>query len=195
MLTSTQITGEVVGLFVNRDRSTGLESEPVDEIRATFEGFEGEAHGGLTRPSCSRVLRQYDPRGTEIRNARQITILSEEELAEIARRLDIPRLAPEWIGANLVLRGIPQLSMLPPSSRLIFETEDGPGIAVDMENGPCRWPGEVIETHHPGKGARFAKEARGLRGVVAWIEKPGTIREGDTCRLHIPPQRIYEPAR
>ena len=37
-------------------------------------GLVGEAHGGLTRPACTRVARQY-PRGAEIRNVRQLTAL------------------------------------------------------------------------------------------------------------------------
>lgn len=192
MLTPTEIYGEITALLINENREHSLESHAVDEIDVTYEGFEGEAHGGLTRPSCSRVLRQYGTRGTEIRNARQISILSTEELDEIAKALDIPVVRPEWVGANLVLRGIPQLSQLPPSSRLIFE--GGASVVIDIENGPCRFPGDVIEQHHPGKGRAFPKAARGLRGVVGWVEKTGKLRNGERARLHIPPQRIYAPA-
>ncbi|MBZ0130328.1 MAG: MOSC domain-containing protein [Rhodobacteraceae bacterium] len=192
MLMPTDIYGQVAGLFINRDRAATLQSEAVTSVTATWDGFNGEAHGGLTRPSCSRVLRQYPRRGTEIRNTRQLTILSVEELAEIARRLGIPRLRPEWIGANLVMDGIPELTMLPPSSRLIFE--GGASIVVDVENGPCNFPAEIIEAHHPGHGTAFATQARGLRGVVAWVEKPGRIEPGERARLHIPPQRLYAPA-
>lgn len=192
MLTPTDIYGTVAGLYINRDREAGLQSEAVDAIAATWEGFAGEAHGGLTRPSCSRVLRQYPTRGTEIRNTRQLSILSVEELAEIARRLEIPKLRPEWVGANLVIEGIADLTMLPPSSRLVFE--GGASIVVDIENGPCKFPAEIIERHHPGHGTAFATRARGLRGVVAWVERPGRIETGERARLHIPPQRIYAPA-
>ena len=27
--------------------------------------------------------------------------------------------------------------------------------------------------------------------ITAWVERPGTIRVGDRCRLHVPPQRLY----
>lgn len=189
MLAPTSLYGTVTGLFVNADRDASLESAATPSVRATFDGFEGEAHGGATRPSCVRVIRQYPTKGTEIRNARQITILSGEELAEIARRLDIPAVKPEWLGANMIVEGIPDFTQVPPSSRLIFE--NGTGVVVDIENGPCKYPAQIIEAHHPGKGLDFPKVARGLRGVVAWIERPGEIALGDQCRLHVPPQRTY----
>ena len=192
MLTPTEIYGTVAGLYINDSPDDGLESRSVSTVEANWEGFVGEAHGGLTRPSCSRVLRQYAPRGTEIRNARQVSVLSVEELAEIAKAMDLDEINPEWVGANIVFQGIPQLSQLPPSSRLIFE--GGASVVVDIENGPCRYPGDVIERHHPGFGNAFPKAGKGLRGVVGWIEKTGPISVGEKARLHIPPQRIYEPA-
>ena len=191
ILTPTAIYGEAVYLGVNRDRAATLESTPIEEASATLAGFEGEAHSGLTRPSCSRVKLQY-PRGAEIKNARQLTILSEEELAEIGAAMGLPGpVRPEWVGANITLRGVPQLTQLPPGARLIFD--GGVSIAVDMENGPCKFPAEVIEALHPGKGLSFPKHAMGRRGVTAWVERAGQLKRGERCRLHIPPQRLYEP--
>lgn len=121
MLTPTGLYATVAFLGVVRDRAVTLCSEPMAEAEATWEGFAGECHGGLTRPSCSRVLRQYPVRGTEIRNTRQVSILSEEELAGVAADLGIPLLMPEWLGANMVIRGIPDFTTVPPASRLVFE--------------------------------------------------------------------------
>ncbi|MEO1293287.1 MAG: sulfurase [Pseudomonadota bacterium] len=192
ILTPTEITGFIRYIGINPDRGATLESQPRETIRVMYEGFEGEAHGGLTRPSCSRVKLQY-PKGTEIKNARQVTILSVEELAEIGAAMALPEpVRPEWIGANLVVEGIPLLTQIPPGSRLIFE--NGVSIAVDMENGPCKFPAEIIEKAHPGKGLSFPKHAMGKRGVTAWIERTGTLALGETCVLHVPPQRIYQPA-
>ncbi len=191
ILMPTNIVGRVVGLFVNSDRNSDLESSARERISASYAGFEGEDHGGLTRPSCSRVKLQYK-RGTEIRNTRQISILGQEELDAVAQEMRIDRINPEWIGANLILEGVPSLTQIPPSSRLIFE--GGASLVVDMENGPCRFAAEQIERHRPGKGMRFAKIADGRRGVTAWVEKTGDIALGEAVRLHIPPQRIYEPA-
>ncbi|MEL7543026.1 MAG: MOSC domain-containing protein [Pseudomonadota bacterium] len=189
MLTPTVIYGTTRAVLINDTPETDLQSRPLQQVEVTWDGFVGESHGGQTRPSCSRVLKQYPERGTEIRNARQITILSLEELAEIARRMEIPNIPPEWVGANLALEGIPDLTQLPPSSRLIFE--NGTSLVVDMENGPCRFPAEILEAHFPGKGSAFPRKALGLRGVVAWVERPGLIAVGDRCRLHVPPARTY----
>jgi len=94
-LTPTSIYGTTTTLLVNPDRSSGLQSERRTSVTVNYDGFEGEAHGGLTRPSCSRVLQQYAKRGTEIRNTRQITLVGAEDLVAIAKGLDIPTLEPE----------------------------------------------------------------------------------------------------
>jgi hypothetical protein len=60
-----------------------ITSQPVEVMPLSFAGFEGEVHAGLTRPSCSRVLKQH-PRNTEIRNVRQLCVVSAEEMAEVA---------------------------------------------------------------------------------------------------------------
>ena len=175
--------GTVAALLVNRTGDT-LESEPCDAVEIDWGGFVGEVHGGVTRASCSRVTRQY-PKGTEIRNTRQISALGEEELAGIADALDLDALAPAWVGANLLVRGLPAFSRLPPSSRLI--ATNGTALVVDMENAPCRFPGEIIERHRPGHGTGFPKAALGRRGVTLWVERPGSLALGDELALHVPP--------
>ncbi|MCI4664130.1 MAG: sulfurase [Neomegalonema sp.] len=193
ILSPTEIYGEAVFLGVNPDRRRGLETESRDRVEATYAGFEGDAHSGLTRPACSRVKLQY-ARGVEIKNARQVSIVSEEELAGVAADMGAEApLHPGWIGASLSLRGIPELTHLPPSSRLVFD--GGVSLVVDMQNNPCRHAGDAIDAHWPGLGAAFPKHARDRRGVVAWVEKTGALGVGEACRLHIPPQRIYAPAQ
>ena len=188
MLKPSKIRGCVDAILINRDRNKSLASERVESVEVSYAGFKGEAHSGLTRPACSRVKLQYD-QGTEIRNTRQITILSSEELAQIANNMEIERLEPEWVGANLLLSGIPALSLLPPSTRLIFDA--GVSIVVDMENGPCKYPGEVIDEYFSGSGKRFPKAAQHLRGVTAWIEKEGIISSGEMVSVHLPIQPPY----
>jgi len=191
ILSPTEIVGRVEALLVNPDRDAGLASAPVERVRLTFAGIEGDAHGGLVRASCSRVTAQY-PRGTEIRNTRQLSVVSAEEVAAIAEAMSLPGpLDPAWIGAGLVFSGIPALTRLPPSSRLVFE--GGASIVVDMENAPCRFPGEEIDRRHPGFGKFFVKAAKGRRGVTAWVEREGEVRVGESARLHVPPQIPYAP--
>lgn len=191
ILTPTDFTARVVYLGVVLDRETTLESEPRTTLELTFDGPAGECHGGATRPSCSRVKLQY-PRGTEIGNARQLSILSAEELAQTASDMGIDAIRPEWMGANIVVEGLPDFTAIPPSSRLIFDS--GASVVNDMENGPCKYPAEVIETHHPGKGLSMPKHGRGRRGICGWVERPGVVTLGMALRLHIPPQRLWAPA-
>jgi hypothetical protein len=33
--------------------------------------------------------------------------------------------------------------------------------------------------------------AQRLRGLVAWVEKPGTVRPGETISVRVPEQWIY----
>ena len=175
--------GTVAALLVNAEGET-LESAPRERVEVDWGGFVGEVHGGVMRLSCSRVRRQY-PKGTEIRNTRQISALGAEELGEIARALGLDALEPAWLGANLVVSGLPAFTRLPPSSRLI--AENGTALVVDMENAPCRFPAEVIERHRPGHGADFPTVARGRRGVTLWVERPGGLAVGDALALHVPP--------
>jgi hypothetical protein len=188
ILSPTPIAGRVAWLGLVRDRAAGLESSPVETMALDWTGPVGEAHGGLTRPACTRVRAQY-PKGTEIRNARQLSMLSVEELAAMAAALDIPALPPAWTGANIVFEGIPDFTLIPPGARLIFAS--GASVAVDMENGPCRYVAEVIERAHPGRGMAFPKVAQHRRGVCGWVERPGTVALGEAARLHVPPQRPY----
>lgn len=178
-------------LLANANRDRSLESEEATLLRLTFEGIAGDAHGGATRQSDSRMLRQYR-RGTEVKNARQVSILSVEEMEAIARTMGIERIRPQWVGANFVTRGIPDLTLLPPSTRLQFPS--GAMIVVDIENLPCRYPAAIIEKHYPSPAMGFVTAARHKRGVVGWVEAEGEVRTGDSITLWLPPQRTYSYA-
>jgi hypothetical protein len=191
LLTKLPFQGTVDLLLASPERKTGLEKAAVRQARLQFSGMEGDCHGGLTRPSDSRMLKQYK-RGTTVRNSRQLSILAVEELAEVAARMDIPAVKPEWIGANMVVRGIPDLTLLPPSSRL--QLPSGAMIVIDAENHPCRYPADIIARHHPEARMGFVKAAMHKRGLVGWVEAEGMIRTGDAITIWIPPQRIYSHA-
>lgn len=189
MLTPTQWVAKVCFLGINDDGGD-LSTSSVDHIDVNYSGFVGDSHSGLTRPSCVRVKSQY-PKGTEIRNTRQISALCAEELNLIAKAMEIESLNPAWVGANLVLEGFPDFSKLPPSSRLI--APNGTSLVVDMENAPCRFPGEIIEQHAPGFGALFPKAAVNKRGITLWVERTGSLNIGDVLTLHIPPACHWRP--
>ncbi len=189
-LIKTENTGTVawLGRVLNRDAT--VRSEPLTEVMARFSGIEGEDHGGLTRTSCSRVVAQY-PRGTEIRNVRQLAIVSAEELAAIAVEIGVDAMNPAWLGASMVISGIPDFTHIPPSARL--QAASGATLTIDMENRPCHLPGPVINEDAPGAGQKFKAAAQGRRGVTAWVEREGLLRVGDTVTLHVPDQRPWQP--
>lgn len=187
-LIPTAHRAKIVWLGRVADRQQGLVSEAVPQLRLDFSGPEGEAHGGLTRSSCSRVLRQY-PRGTEIRNTRQLSIISAEELAAIAADMGIEQLDPALLGATMVVEGLADFTHLPPSSRLLGE--GGASMVVDMENQSCQLPARPIESRHPGQGAAFRRAAKDRRGVTAWVEREGLVSVGEVLTLHIPAQRAW----
>ena len=190
-LVSTECVGRVTWLGCVTDRGADLASEGRDTVFASFAGVAEEDHAGLTRPSCSRVVTQY-PKGTEIRNTRQFSVVCAEELQTIADNMGVERLDPSWVGASIVISGLPDFTHLPPSSRLQFET--GATLVVDMENRPCHLPAPVIDRHLPGSGRAFKAAAMGLRGVTTWVEREGDLRVGDSVRLHVPGQRVWNGA-
>lgn len=189
-LAPTRIIGEIVWIGHVPDRDASLRSQSTQSAQLTYAGIPNEAHGGLTRPACARVRAQY-AKNTEIRNVRQLSVMSAEELAEVAADCGLDGFNPEHVGASLVIAGIPDLTHLPPSSRLQFL--DGSAIVVDMENRPCDLPAKVINADHPSAGNKFKAAAKGKRGVTAWVEREGQIQVGDTVRLHIPDQRAWRP--
>lgn len=163
-------------------------SAPLDRLELGFDGPLGERHSGRTRPSCSRVTTQH-PRGTDIANVRQLSVLSTEDLTAITSEMGLDAIDPVWLGATLVIEGIPDFTYVPPSSRL--QGPDGVTLIVDMENRPCHLPAREIEAVHPGKGKVFKTAARNRRGVTAWVERPGTLALGDSLRLHVPDQPVW----
>jgi hypothetical protein len=173
-------TGTVLAVLVARDPRS-LASTPQPEVNVTFEGFEGDLHADLTRPADGR--KPFYPRGTLIRNDRQVSLVSVEELAQVATGLGLPEIRPEWLGANLLLGGFAALTLLPPSTRLFFAS--GAVLLVSDENLPCSGPGKLLQAHFPASTAArdFPRAALHKRGLVAVVERPGRIRQGDSVTI------------
>jgi hypothetical protein len=189
-LVPTDLTARIVWLGAQPEPVENLviRSIPLTAMALSFAGYQGESHAGLTRRSCSRVLKQH-PRGTEIRNVRQLAVVSAEEMAEVARDMGLERMDYGWVGASLVVEGIADFTHVPPSSRL--QGPDGVTLVVDMENLPCQEPAVTIEKALPGQGKGFKAAAKDKRGVTAWVEREGVLRLGDVLTLHVPAQRAW----
>ncbi|MEM6275552.1 MAG: sulfurase [Pseudomonadota bacterium] len=187
-LKPTTFSGTVRWIGRVTDRTATLASEGMERAELTFAGIAGEEHGGLTRASCSRVKSQH-PKGTEIRNVRQLSVVSAEELRDIAAAMGVDALEPHQIGASLMVEGLPDFTHLPPSSRL--QGPSGVTLIVDMENRPCHLPARVINETDPGKGGAFQKAADGRRGVTVSVEREGLLAVGEVLTLHIPDQRAW----
>lgn len=188
-LKPTDFTATILWMgHVTSDDRAELMAVGLGQMDLTFEGIAGSVHKGATRASCSRVTSQY-AKGTSIRNERQLSIISDEEMAMIAAKMGLESLDPARLGASLVVRGIPDFSHIPPSSRL--QAPSGATLLVDMENRPCQLPARSLEKVHPGQGKGFKAAARGLRGVTASVAAEGALQVGDTLRLHIPDQPIW----
>lgn len=192
-LIPTDITGTIVWLGCQPEpvQDLTIRAVPLAEMPLTLAGYAGESHAGLTRASCSRVLAQY-PRGTTIRNTRQLCVVSAEEMAEVAETMGLDAMDYAWVGASVVIAGIPDFTHVPPSSRL--QADGGATLVVDMENHPCNEPAVTIGKAVPGKGRDFKSAARGKRGVTAWVEREGILRVGQSIRLHVPAQRAWAGA-
>ncbi|MCX2723466.1 MOSC domain-containing protein [Roseibium salinum] len=187
-----KVSGRVDGLFATLSPED-FQTTARQVLELGLEGIPGDRHGGFTRKSGGR--EPWYPRGTEMCNERQISLLSPQELSLVAERMGIAGIRPEWIGGNFLISGIANLSKVPPRTRLVFE--GGAVIRVDGDNVPCRIAGASIAAHYPdrdGLDLMFPKVARGVRGLVGFVEKPGTVEIGETMTAHIPEQWIYERA-
>lgn len=185
-----KLTARVAGLYAALNGS--FQTEPVAELQLGFDGIAGDFHAGGTRRSGGR--EPWYERGTEIRNERQLSIVAFDELAVVAGRMGIAELKPEWIGANLTLERLPNLSMLPAGTLLFFK--GGVTVKIDGQNKPCRYAGQAIAeragmTDRDAGALLFPQSAKRLRGLVGWVEKPGRIVEGEEISVRVPEQWIY----
>jgi MOSC domain-containing protein YiiM len=188
MIKISKYSAEVVWCGCVAPKAKNIRSLKSTMLELGWDGPLGDRHSGRTRAACVRVRDAHDE-GVEIANVRQLSILSAEENAAIASDIGVQKLDPQWLGASLVVRGIPDFSHLPPSSRL--QGPDGATVVIDMGNAPCLYPAREIESDEPGAGKLFKAAAQGRRGVTAWVERPGVFRPGDKLRLILPIQRPW----
>ncbi|TVR38112.1 MAG: MOSC domain-containing protein [Cryomorphaceae bacterium] len=179
--------GIVRGLYTTTKPEEFI-TAPFSELTFEIEGIPGDRHAGISRPSGSREKKLY-PKGTAIRNNRQWSALSVEELDDIAKRMGLEKMLPEWAGANLLIEGVEKLTQLPSLSLLKFFHGElaGPVLVVYGENKPCHHPHAAAEKALQKKlQVAFSKAAANGRGLVGWVEKPGKVHVGDAVEIWVP---------
>jgi MOSC domain-containing protein YiiM len=156
----------------------------VPSLELTFQGIPGHRHAGRTRRSDART--PWHLRGTTIAHTRQVSVVSIEECAIVAKALRLPYLDPALLGANIVVTGLDGLTQLPPSTRL--QVPSGATIFITEANAPCRQPGRKIAQAHGDPKLEFAfpVQAIGLRGIVGLVEREGVLSVGDSLKVFAP---------
>ena len=169
----------ITGLGI-ADTKGSFVARAVDSVVLTFAGIEGDRHAGLVAKAAPG--QRYAPRGVELKNSRQLSLVSLEELAETASALEVPALDWRTFGANVCFSMAPELTKLASGTRLIFAS--GAIAVIDGENEPCVKTGKALSAQL-GRDVRsaFVKAGWHRRGLVAWVERPGLLRLGDEPRV------------
>jgi hypothetical protein len=191
--------GRVVGTYLAPEAvrgPLGFVTHAVDGLVLEPAGIQGDRHRGLTRKSGPR--EPWLPRRSLVRNDRQVSALCVDEMREVAVRLGIPSLPPEWIGGNLLFADVRHFSALMPGSHLAFggswggkgRFDGGAVLCVESYNSPCRLAGRgiAVATGDAKHEFAFVKAAAGLRGLVLSVALPGLIVPGEPVVV-IPPPR------
>ena len=147
----------------------------------------GDKHQGSVRETWAG---EWKPAGTVRRNERQWSGVSVEELAHITQCLDLTEpLTPALLGANLCVEGIPEFSLLPKGTSLVFPS--GAVLMVEEYNPPCTDMGTRIVAKYSTRSGQpliddsWLRPASGRRGVVGVINVPGEIRAGDEVEVRV----------
>ena len=159
------------------------ESVSVDTLELDWGGPIGDRHHGELMSSDTRQSRVF-PRGTTIRNHRQLSIVDMAELDQIAAALSIPRIDPGIIADNICTEGVDNLTDLPRMTRLAFPS--GAVVMLGGPNAPCTIAGDMVARAYGSRPEAFPKAAIGRRGVTGWVERPGTVQPGDAITI-LPP--------
>lgn len=163
----------------------GVCKTPCLHLDFDLQGIVGDRHAGFTKPADGRDGGVK--RGEVIRNWRQWSAVSIEELDKIATTLNAGKIEPAWFGANITFSGYEGFTAIPKGSTIWFES--GLILTVEGENAPCQGPGKIISSNIPHiRAHEFPKAAKNLRGLVGVVYKPGRIVPGDEAIV-----RVYEP--
>lgn len=195
-----QIRGKVESVLVGLSKS-GFITTPREFIVFALDGIEEDNHRGFIKKADTRdkPIPKRDGQGerVEVRNWRQWSAVSREELACLARDLELPEIKEEWLGANFTISGIPRFSIIPRGSTIWFPEDTV--LTVEEINRPCDGPAKVIAaqypdqdlTHLPGK---FINKGWSSRGLVGTVYRAGVARNGDEIKIEVYEPRFFSAA-
>ncbi|HJP11535.1 MAG TPA: hypothetical protein QGF27_16060 [Arenicellales bacterium] len=183
--TGKSLAGKVVS--VHSGDNEDLSKDIRESLTAEIEGIAGDKHHGPTRKAFEV---DWQPAGTVRRNERQWSAVSVEELAHITERLALTEpLSPDTLGANLCVEGIPEFSLLPKGTKLLFPS--GAVLLVEEYNPPCGDMGSQIVAKHVTRSGEsltataWLRPAAGRRGLVGIVDVPGVIMAGDKVEVQV----------
>lgn len=179
-MTEQNQTGRVEFLYAGKSRA--VPKQPAMLLEVNLLGIVGDRHAGELKKADGRD--RGIERGTLIRNWRQWSAVSVEEVNEIAERLQVTNLDPVLFGPNLVISGIADFTQIPVGSMLSFPEAT---LFVERENDPCTKAGKVIAGAHKRISEHaFVKAAWHKRGLVGIVKDAGIIRLNDPVVLVLP---------
>lgn len=179
------ITAKVVSVHVGARDELGKIAQASIDIE--LDGIVGDRHRSYQRGTWAG---DKQPEGVVRRNERLWSAVSIEELGEISNALDlIEPLSAAFVGANLCVQGVRELSRLPKGSLLKFPS--GAELIVEEFNHPCHDMGKAIaeayatRSGEPLASTAFSKAAKLTRGVVGVVEVAGRINAGDEVTVQL----------
>ena len=170
-------------------------SEPlqIDKLTLTWDGIKQDKHASRTVVAATQdALANAVTKGSEILNLRQISLISQEELNEIALKMNVNEIPLNFMRANIVTSGFKHLTQLPFGTQIHFEF--GAVLLLTGENHPCGVTGKRIQEsllEEKNIIASFVKEGEHKRGVTAIVLRPGLIYAGQEARVRIPVNKYY----
>ena len=172
-------------ISVHSGSNDDLSKEAHPSIQVELDGIVGDRHRSYVRDTWKGDKQPY---GTLRRNERQWSAVSVEELAAISAEMNLQEeITAASVGANLCIRGLPELSRLPKGTLLKFPS--GAELIVEEFNPPCSNMSKIQASLHQTTSGKevsntaFSKAAKLNRGVVGVVEASGIINAGDEVTI------------
>ncbi len=172
-------------ISVHSGSNDDLSKEAHPSIQVELDGIVGDRHRSYVRDTWKGDKQPY---GTLRRNERQWSAVAVEELAAISAEMNLQEeITAASVGANLCIRGLPELSRLPKGTLLKFPS--GAELIVEEFNPPCSNMSKIQASLHQTTSGKevsntaFSKAAKLNRGVVGVVEASGIINAGDEVTI------------